>query len=93
MIYYKLVKVTIDAPNLTEVIIDMVVRDHGLPDLIVIDWRSLFILKFWSSLCYFLGIKQKLSIAFHPLTNAQTERQNSTMEAYFWVFVNFEQND
>ena len=53
----------------------------------------LFTSKFWSSLCYFLGIKKKLSTAFHPQTDGQTERQNSTMEAYLRAFVNWEQDD
>ena len=82
MVYYKPVKVTINAPGLAEVIIDVVVRHHGLPDSIVTDRGLLFTSKFWSSLCYFLGIKQKLSTAFHPQTDGQTKRQNSTMEAY-----------
>ena len=35
MVYYKPVKVTIDAPGLAEVIIDVVMRHHGLPNSIV----------------------------------------------------------
>ncbi len=69
MIHYVPVKVTIDAPGLAEVIIDVVVRDHGVPESIVSDRGSLFTSKFWSLLCYFLGIKRKLSIAFHPQTD------------------------
>ena len=93
MVHYEPVKVTIDAPGLAEVIIDVVVRHHGLPDSIVTNRGSLFTSKFWSSLCYFLGIKWRLSTAFHPQTDGQTERQNSTIEAYLRAFVNFEQND
>ena len=93
MVHYEPVKVTIDAPGLAEVIIDVVVRHHGLPDSIVSDRGSVFTSKFWSSLCYFLGIKRRLSTAFHPQTDGQTERQNSTMEAYLRAFVNYEQND
>ena len=93
MIHYEPVKVTIDAPGLAKVIIDMVVRHHGLSDSIISDRRAIFTSKFWSLLCYFLGIKQRLSNAFHPQTDGQTERQNSSMEAYLQDFVNFEQND
>ena len=66
MMHYELVKVIIDTLGLVEVIPDVVVRHHDLPDSIVTDRDSLFTLKFWSSLCYFLKIKQRLSTAFHP---------------------------
>ena len=93
MVYYNPVKVTINAPGLAGIIINVIVRYYGLSDSIVTDRASLFTLKFWSSLCYFLGIKQKLSTAFHLQTDGQTKRQNSTIEAYLWAFVNFEQYD
>ena len=93
MVYYELVKVTIDALGLAEVMLDVVVWHYGLPDSIVSDRGSLFTSKFPSSLCYFLGIKRRLSIAFYSQTNGQTERQNSTIEVYLQAFVNFEQND
>ncbi len=74
MVHYEPVKVTINAPALAEVIIEAVVRYHGLPDSIVSNRGSVFTSKFWSSLCYFLRIKRKLSTAFYPQTNSQTER-------------------
>ncbi len=37
MVHYELIKVTIDASGLGEVIIKAVVRHHGLPDSIVSD--------------------------------------------------------
>ena len=93
MVHYKSVKVTIDALGLGKVLLDMVVWHHALLDSIVTNKGLLFTSKFWSSLCYFLGVKQRLSTAFHPQTDGQTKRQNSTIEAYLWAFVNFEQND
>ncbi len=47
MVYYKPVRVTIDALGLAEVILDVVVRHHGLPDSIVNDWGLVFTSKFW----------------------------------------------
>ena len=82
MVHYELVKVTIDAPGLAEVILDVVVWHHGLFDSIVSDRVLLFTLKFWSLLCYFFGIKRRLSTAFHPQTDGQIKHQNSTIEAY-----------
>ena len=90
---YKSVKITIDALDLTEVIIDIVVRHHGLLDSIITYWGSLFTLKFWFLLGYFLRIKKRFFMAFHPQTNSQTERHNSTIEAYLRAFVNWKQND
>ncbi len=93
MIHYKSVKVTIDTPGLNEVIIGAVVQYHGLSDSIMSDCGSVFTLKFWSSLCYFFGIKWKLSTVFHCQTDGQTERQNSIIEAYLQAFVNYEQDN
>ena len=69
MVHYEPEKITINALGLAEVIIDMVVCHHGLPDSIVTDRGSLFISKCWSSLCYFFGIKCQISTAFHPQTD------------------------
>ena len=46
MVHYKLVKVTIDAPGLAEIIIDVVMGHHSLPNLIITNRRSFFISKF-----------------------------------------------
>ena len=74
MVYYKLVKVTIDVPGQAEVIINMLVRHHGVPKSIITDRGSLFALKFWFSLCYFLGIKRKRSTDFYSQTDDLIEK-------------------
>ena len=93
IVHYEPVKITINAAGLSEDIIDVIVRHHSLPNSIVTDRGSLFTSKFWLSLCYFLGIKRRLSTAFYPQIDGQIKRQNSTIEAYLRAFVNFEQND
>ena len=87
MVDYEPVQITIDAPGLAEMILDVLLRHHGPPDLVVSDRGSVFTCKFWSSLYYFLGIRRRL------YTEGQTGRQNSTMKAYLRVFVNYEQKD
>ncbi len=37
MIYYEPVNVTIDAPSLAQVIINVVIRYHGVPESIITD--------------------------------------------------------
>ena len=56
MVHYELVMITIDTPGLAEVILEVVVWHHGLPDSIISDQGAIFTSKFWFSLCYFLGI-------------------------------------
>ena len=90
IVYYELVKIIIDTSGLAIVILDVIIWYYGLPDLIMTNWGSVFTSKFWSSLCYFLGIKQMFSIVFYPQTDGQTKRQMSTMKTYFWAIVNFE---
>ena len=82
MVHYKPVKVTINALRLAEVILDVIVMHHDLSDSIVTDKGSFFTTNFWSSLCYFFGIKRRLSTVFHTQTNGPTKRKNSVMEAY-----------
>ena len=83
MVYYKLVKVTINTLSLANIIINVMVRHHDFLDSIVTNRELLFTLKFWSLLCYFLDINWRLSTAFYLQTDDQTKRQNSTMKAYF----------
>ena len=65
----------------------------GVPANIVSDHGSLFTSKFWSTFCFYLGARRRLSTAFHPQTDGQTERQNQTLEHYLRVYCNFAQDD
>jgi len=38
-----------------------------------------------------LGIQMKLSMAYHPQTNGQTERINQELEQYLRVFIDYRQ--
>ena len=46
MVHYEPVKVTLNAPGLVEIIIDIVVRHHDLPDSIISDRGAIFTFKF-----------------------------------------------
>ena len=49
---------------------------HGLPLEIISGSEAKFSGEFWESLCKSLGIKSKMSTAYHPQTDGQTERTN-----------------
>ena len=93
MAHYIPVKKTIDAPTLADVFISKIVRIHGVPESIVSDRGSIFTSRFWSALCFHLNIRRRLSTAFHPQTDGQTERQNQTLEQYLRGYVNYQQDD
>src|SRR5437588_6061401 len=66
---------------------------HGLPTEIVSDRETKWTGEFWKGICGLLDIKWKLSTAFHPQTNGQTERVNQTLETYIRTFINYDQDD
>ena len=65
----------------------------GPPDSIVSDRSSVFTSEYWSTFCYHLVVKKKLSTAFYPQTDGQTERQNQQLESHLRIYCNYDQND
>ena len=66
---------------------------HGLPISLTSDHGPQFASKMWNSLCKLLGIKAKLSTAWHPETDGQSEIANQKMERYLRSYVNHFQDD
>jgi RNase H-like domain found in reverse transcriptase/Reverse transcriptase (RNA-dependent DNA polymerase)/Integrase zinc binding domain/Chromo (CHRromatin Organisation MOdifier) domain/gag-polyprotein putative aspartyl protease len=82
-----------DAKELAYAFMKTVVAQHGLPEEIISDRDKLFTSKFWTSLMAQLGANHKLSTAFHPQTDGQTERLNQTLEQYLRNYVNEKQDN
>jgi len=61
------------AEGLARLFRDNVWKLHGLPESVVSDRRPQFAAELMKELNWMLGIKTKLSTAFHPQTNRQTE--------------------
>ena len=68
-------------------------RLHGLPESLVSDRDPRFAGLVFQHLCKILGIDSKLSTAFHPQTDGQTEIINAEMERYLRTYVNYQQDD
>jgi len=79
--------------DLTKIFAREIWRFHGLPTDIVSDRDSRFTSETWKGFLELLGIRPRMSTAFHPQTDGQTERLNQTIEAYLRAFVAKEQDD
>jgi len=72
----------LDARQFTNLFLKEIVRLHGLPHNIITDRRTLFTSDLLKETTGKLGIEGRLSTAFHPQTDGQTERTNAILEQY-----------
>jgi transposase InsO family protein len=83
----------VDTGTVISKFIDRFAREHGIADSIVSDRGTQFVNALWGGLCQRLGIQRRLSTAFHPQTDGQTERMNAVVEEYIRNFCNSYQTD
>ena len=81
------------ATNFSYVFSRTVFANHGIPIDIVSDRDKTFVSTFWQSLLQSLGVKSKMSTAFHPQTDGQTERVNQTLEQWLRAYVDKQQDN
>ena len=72
---------------------DNVWKLHGLPESVISDRGPQFAAEMTKKLNKMLRIETKLSIAYHPETDGQTERTNQELEQYLRMYVNHRQNN
>ena len=68
------------AKDIADTFLKEVWKLHGLPSENVSDMDVKFSGEFWESFCKSLGIKRKMSTAYHPQTDRQTERTNQVLK-------------
>ncbi|KAI4902742.1 hypothetical protein NFI96_001724, partial [Prochilodus magdalenae] len=67
------------AQETARIVLQQVVRYHGIPTDIVSDRGPQFTSRVWRAFCGSLGVNVSLSSGFHPQSNGQTERVNQDL--------------
>jgi len=83
----------LDARQFANLFIKEIVRLDGLPHDSITDRGTLFTSDLWKETTGKLGIERRLSTAFHPQTEGQTERTNAILEQYLRAYINYQQDD
>jgi len=78
---------TLTASQLEELLYKEVWLKFGPPEGIVSDRGPVFTSQYWEEVCYLMQVKRRLSTAFHPQTDGQTERANQVLEQYLRCFI------
>ena len=76
-----------------KLLIDNVWRYHGLPNSMISDRGRKFVSAVWKAWSKILGITAKLSTAYHPETDRQSEIANQEMERHLRSFTNYNQDN
>jgi hypothetical protein len=90
---YLPVNKTITSRRLADILREQCFLKMGPPDTLLSDRGSVFTSQFWSDICYHLNVDHRLSTAFHPQTDGQTERQNQELESFLRMYLNYQQDN
>lgn len=72
---------------------DRFFRHHGIAKSIIMDRDKRFISNFWDTFTSEIGMKSKLTKAYHPETDGQTEWANRTLKQYLRTYCNYRQDN
>ncbi|CAN6462541.1 unnamed protein product [Victoria cruziana] len=78
--HFLAIRATMQLEALADLYVREIVRLHGIPKAIVSDRDPRFTLRFWKAFQNALDTKLKMSLAFHPQTDGQSERTILTIE-------------
>lgn len=93
LVRYLPVNKSITATQLADLLFTRCFTKQGPPSSLISDRGSVFTSEFWSDVCFHMRTKLRLSTAFHPQTDGQTERQNQELESFLRMYANYQQDN
>lgn len=73
--------------SVAQVFMSHVYKLHGLPQAIVSDRDKIFTSHFWRELFKLVGVELRMSTAYHPQSDGQTERVSQCVETFLYYFA------
>lgn len=83
----------IDSRGLATLFVQWIYRFGHTPETIVSDRGPQFVSSFWTEFCRIIGVKLKLSTAYHKETDGQTEIMNRYIDQRLRPFVTYYQDN
>ena len=93
MAHFFPMKKTDTALHVARLFVKEIFRLHGMPKSIVSDRDSKFTSNFWQATFQAIGTQLRMSTAFHPQTDGETERVNRVLEDMLRMYVSERQNN
>jgi hypothetical protein len=88
--HFGMLKTGFTAATVADLFAKMVCKLHGMPRSMVSDCDPIFLSHFWQELFRLNGTKLRMTTAYHPQSDGQTEIVNKTMQQYLRCFVHEE---
>ncbi|CAF1317570.1 unnamed protein product [Rotaria sordida] len=81
------------AQDSARILMEEIILVHGSPDVIITDQGTHFQNELMQAISHLVGCKHIFSTPYHPQTNGQTERWNSTFVTQIAKYCNTDQNN
>ena len=82
---------SISTPAVTTAFMEHYILYHGFPKAIINNKGTQFTSAVWAIICKALGIKRRLSLAYHPEIDGVTEYANQVIQPYLRAYTTFSQ--
>lgn len=86
-VHFGMLPTNFTAAKVADLFAKMVCRLHSMPKSIVSDRDPIFLSRFWQELFRLSGTKLRISTAYHPQSDGQTENVNKALQQYLRCFV------